>query len=152
MKKMIPEEWALAILIMVMVLMVVAQILSRYLFHTSLSHTEELVRYLFVWATFLGAAGAAYRKRHLSISAGLNFLPEHTRKTVKVITFVCALVFAGLILLYGVRVVFLQWATGQMTAALGIPMWIVGLAVPFGALLLILRLFMMAREKGESLK
>jgi TRAP-type C4-dicarboxylate transport system permease small subunit len=39
-----------------------------------------------------------------------------------------------------------------MTAALGIPMWIVGLAVPFGALLLILRLFMMAREKGESLK
>lgn len=149
---MLPEEWALAILIIVMVLMVAAQILSRYFFHTSLSHTEELVRYLFVWATFLGAAGAAYRGKHLSLSTSLNYLPEVARKIVRIIIFACALVFAGLILLFGIRVVWLQQTTGQTTAALGMPMWIVGLAVPFGALLLLLRLFMLAREKGEPLK
>jgi C4-dicarboxylate transporter, DctQ subunit len=145
---MLPEEWALAILVIVMVLMVAAQILSRYFLHTSLSHTEELVRYLFVWATFLGMAGAAFRGRHLSLSTGLNRLPERAGKMVRKITFFSALIFAGLLLWYGARIVYLEWNTGQKTAALGMPMWIIGLAVPAGALLLLVRLIMFARKKG----
>lgn len=148
MKRMLPEEWVLAVLIMVMVLMVAAQILSRYFLHTSLSHTEELVRYLFVWVTFLGAAGAAFRGRHLSLSTGLSYLPEKARRGVRRITFACALIFGGLLLWYGARIVYLEWNTGQTTAALGMPMWMIGLAVPSGAFLLLVRLIMLARKKG----
>jgi TRAP-type C4-dicarboxylate transport system permease small subunit len=150
MKKMLPEEWALAILIIVMVIMVSIQILSRYFFHTSLSYTEELVRYLFVWATFIGAAGAAYKGSHISLASGLNYLQVKAVRIVRIIIFFCTLIFAGLIFVYGVQVVYLQWSTGQATAALGMPMWIIGLAVPGGAFLLFIRLFMLAGKKGEK--
>ena len=69
MKRMLPEEYMVAAAVMVMVLMVAAQVASRYFLHVSLSHTEEIVRYLFVWATVLGASAAARRGRHISISS-----------------------------------------------------------------------------------
>ncbi|MFC1508579.1 TRAP transporter small permease [Candidatus Omnitrophota bacterium] len=139
---MLPEEWIIAILLIVMVLMVAAQVLSRYIFHTSLSHTEELVRYFFVWATFLGIAAAANRKKHLSIAFASGIIPERYMKWVKKVAGLCALLFAGVIMYYGVRVVVLQIQTQQKTAALGMPMWIIGLAVPVCSAVLIVRIFM----------
>jgi C4-dicarboxylate transporter, DctQ subunit len=150
MKKMPPEEWIAAVLIIIMVLMVTAQVISRYMLHVSLSHTEELVRYLFVWATFIGAAGAVFRGRHLSISSGLPGLPAPVRRTIQGAKVVGALLFAGILLIFGGRIVLLQWQTGQETAALGIPMWVVGLAVPVGALLIILRIIMVVRGGGRD--
>ena len=148
---MTPEEWIAAVLIIVMVLMVTVQVASRYVFHVSLSHTEELVRYLFVWATFIGAAGAVSSKRHLSISSGIPGLPRVAQKMIRVTVTLGALLFAGILFLYGARIVFLQWETGQKTAALGMPMWIIGLVVPVGALLIIMRILQaMKRGGGES--
>ncbi len=148
MKKMSPEEWVCATLIVIMVLMVTAQVFSRYILHISLSHTEELVRYLFVWATFIGAAGAVTGNRHLSIASGIPCLPGAVQRLIRGFTMLVALIFAGILLFHGARIVLLQWETGQETAALGMPMWIVGLAVPLGALLIILRLIQVVRRKG----
>lgn len=148
MKKMPPEEWIAAALIIIMVIMVTAQVLSRYVLHISLSHTEELVRYLFVWATFIGAAGAVSLKRHLSISSGLPGLPDAVQRLIRGASTLGALLFAGILLFSGGRIVLLQWETGQETAALGMPMWIIGLAVPVGALLMILRIIQAVRRGG----
>lgn len=145
MKKMIPEEWIVAALIIIMVLMVTAQVISRYVFHLSLSYTEELVRYLFVWTTFIGAAGAAFRNRHLSVSSGLRGIPGRFERAVRALATAGALLFTGILFVYGARIVHLQMETGQETAALGMPMWIIGLAVPAGALLLFLRIIMYVR-------
>ena len=120
-KNMLIEELVVAILIIVMVLMVTAQVLSRYVFHTSLSHTEELVRYLFVWATFLGIAAAAYRNRHLSIALSQNLIPSRYLRLAGWAAAPGALLFAITIIFFGVRVVLLQVETRQTTAALGMP-------------------------------
>jgi len=141
-KNMFIEEWIVAILVIVMVLMVTAQVLSRYILHTSLSHTEELVRYLFVWATFLGIAAAAYRNRHLSIAVSQSLMPSRYLKWAGRATAIGALLFAITIIFFGVRVVLLQFGTRQTTAALGMPMWIIGLAIPVCSALLVLHLIL----------
>ena len=149
---MLIEEWGVAILVIVMVLMVIAQVLSRYVLHKSLSHTEELVRYLFVWATFLGAAAAAYRNRHLSIAISQNLIPPRYLPWTRRAAAAGAFIFTITIIIFGVRIVVLQYETGQTTAALGMPMWIIGLAIPVCTLLLMVRLIMSAVDarKGKG--
>ncbi len=134
------EEKIIAVLMCVMVVMVAAQVLGRYVFHSSLSFTEEIVRYLFVWATFIGAAAAVRGGRHLSISSGIRLLPASVRRWNGVLCWTGAVVFATVLVVYGIRVVSLQIRTGQTTAALGFPMWVVGLAIPVSAILLVVRL------------
>ncbi|MHB9029252.1 MAG: TRAP transporter small permease [Candidatus Latescibacterota bacterium] len=146
---MIFEETALAFLVLTMVVLVSVQVLSRYVFHVSLSHTEEIVRYLFVWATFLGAAGAAFRGRHLAVSAGWKQKNHAVMRRIRFIIGTGALLFALALLVYGTKIVMLQAVTAQKTAALGLPMWCIGLAVPAGSALLIFRILQRARKGGE---
>ncbi len=147
-QKMLIEEKIIAVLMCLMVLMVAVQVLSRYVVHTSISYTEEIVRYFFVWATFLGASAATYKKKHLSVAAAFKIVPARMVKLIKYSTGIAALIFSSLLTLYGLKIVHLQIKTGQTTAALGFPMWIIGLAVPVCSILMIVRLVMLALRKG----
>jgi C4-dicarboxylate transporter, DctQ subunit len=149
-KKMLTEELAAAVLIILMVLLVTAQVLSRYLLHVSLSYTEEIVRYLFVWATFLGASAAVRKGRHLSISSGSHSGKDFFHRWVRRFKWAAAALFAGVLLVEGVRVTALQMTTGQTTAALGMSMWAIGLAAPVGALLILIRIVQAARRGDRS--
>ena len=146
-QKMLIEERIIAVILCLMVLMVSAQVLSRYLLHTSLSYTEEVVRYCFVWITFLGASAATFRKKHLSIAGALNIVPSRCIKWVTLLTGIAAVLFTGLLTVFGIVVVLLQHTTKQTTAALGFPMWIIGLAVQVCSLVMMLRIIMYAFSK-----
>ena len=155
-QKMLIEEKIIAVLMCIMVLMVAVQVLSRYVVHTSISYTEEIVRYFFVWATFLGASAATYKKKHLSVAASFKIIPDRMVKLfekkfdqlIKYSTGIAALIFSSLLTLYGLKIIHLQIKTGQTTAALGFPMWIIGLAVPVCSIVMIVRLVMLALGKG----
>jgi len=139
-KKMSVEEYIVAILVILMVTMVFAQVLSRYFLHKSLSHTEELVRYLFVWATLLGAAAATGKRAHLSIGlSGSNF-PSKVQTLMRIATGTGSVVFLIITFVWGVKVVVLQYVTGQTTAALGMQMWIFALTVPVCVALTVVRI------------
>ncbi len=145
---MLPEEYLVAAAVMVMVLMVAAQVASRYFLHVSLSHTEEVVRYLFVWATVLGASAAARRGRHLSISSGGGNRPGFFHSLRRFTIGAGALVFTAVLVVWGMRVVLIEFNSSQKTAALGFPMWIVGLAIPACGILIFIRLIQASRDGG----
>ena len=141
------EEYLLAILLALMVLLVFAQVVSRYALHRSLSYTEELVRYFFVWSTFLGAGAALKRGRHLKLDVVVHRLPDRWRKAGRGFTLGGTLLLFAVIGIYGLHIVRLQIQTGQTTAALGMPAWWVGLSVPVGCGLLIVRTIQSTRPK-----
>jgi C4-dicarboxylate transporter, DctQ subunit len=141
-KRLLPEEVVCGVLLMLMVLLVVVQVAGRYLFSASISFTEELVRYAFVWITFLGAGAAAFRGRHLAVSGVTRFLPWWAQRSVNRTKWVLALALGGILIWFGSRVVVLQVRTEQTTAVLGIPMWLVGLAVPLCAAVFCVRVAM----------
>ena len=139
------EEWVVGVVLCILVALVAVQILSRYLLHRSLSYTEEIVRYGFVWITFLGAAAAAYRGKHLSLEC-TSYLPVVVARAGRILSFAGAVMFSLILIVFGIRVVALQMNTGQTTAVLGLPMWIVGLAAPMCAIVLLVRIIMAARR------
>jgi len=150
-KPMLIEEKIIAFVLCLIVLMVAAQVLSRYVLHKSLSYTEELVRYFFVWITFLGASAATFKGKHLSIAGALHIIPAYIMKWIKILSGFAALIFTGLLVVFGTNVVLLQIRTGQTTAAMGLPMWIIGLAVPVCSCFMVIRLIMIVLGRGRHL-
>jgi TRAP-type C4-dicarboxylate transport system permease small subunit len=149
MRKPLVEEYISGAVLCGMVLLVFIQVAGRYLFQTSFSYTEEIVRYLFVWVTFVCAAAAVQHGGHVSLVGVINHLSPSVRSAAAWFRFTGAVLFAGILVYHGVRIVLLQFRTEQTTAALGAPMWIIGLAIPVSASLLIIRLIagVLARRK-----
>lgn len=55
---------------------VFAQVVSRYLFHTAITWTEELAGFAMVWAVYMGASLAVRERFHIRIMIGIMALPR----------------------------------------------------------------------------
>jgi TRAP-type C4-dicarboxylate transport system permease small subunit len=62
--------------LLVMVVLVFANVVLRYVFNTGISVSEELSRWLFVWMTFLGAIVALNERAHLGTDTLVARLPR----------------------------------------------------------------------------
>lgn len=68
------ETWFAAGSLLLLLLLALAQILSRNLFDAGLAQADTLTRYLVLYVTFFGAALAVDRERHIKIDVGCSFL------------------------------------------------------------------------------
>ena len=72
-------DWAIAILLAVMVVLVFGNVVMRYALNSGITVSEELSRWLFVWMTFLGAIVAIKEHGHL----GTDMLVSRLGRTGK---------------------------------------------------------------------
>lgn len=90
-----------ALFLIVMTLLVVWQVFTRYILNDPSIFTEELVRFILIWTSFLGAAYAFGTRQHMA----LIFLREGTKGTMKksICTFIdfIVLMLAVLVLIKG---------------------------------------------------
>lgn len=63
------EEYLLAFFFSLMVIITGFTVFSRYLFSFTFSWAEQATRIFFVWITFIGISLAAYKSRHLKVTA-----------------------------------------------------------------------------------
>lgn len=114
----------------------------------NVSYTEELVRYLFVWAMLAGTVAAALRREHLHLELWSAFAGGRVRGALGFTRRLAWAAFGLVLAIGGTRAVLLQWRTHQTSAALGWPVVWVGVALPLcgaGLALLALR-----RERGSG--
>ena len=62
-------EVVAAVLLAGVVLIVLTQVVTRYLLRVSISWPEEMARYVLVWLTFVGAAAAAARHEQITVDS-----------------------------------------------------------------------------------
>ncbi|RMG68431.1 MAG: TRAP transporter small permease [Bacteroidetes bacterium] len=124
-----------------MVLMVVNvtwQVVSRYILGDSSSWTEELTRFLLIWVGLLGAAYAAGQRLHLAIDLLPRRLEGKSARRLDQVIQSCMALFALLAMVIGgSRLVYLTLTLKQTSAALGLPLWYVYLVLPLSGLLII---------------
>ena len=90
----------MAAALMVMVVLVFGNVVLRYGFNSSITQSEEISRWLFVWVTFMGAVVALREHAHLGTDALVSRLPPGGKKVCLVLghlcmLYVCYLVFRG---------------------------------------------------------
>ncbi len=145
-------KWILIASLSIMAILNFSNVLSRYLLHASLSFTEEVTTNLFVYNTFIGAAIGARHGGHLGLSVISDRLSlKASRNMIFFANVVSAMLFATLIY-FGYGMVKSQFIYGQTTAALGLPEWWFGMAIPVGSLFIMFSFVVAGYEtltKGE---
>ncbi|WP_125142205.1 TRAP transporter small permease [Clostridium transplantifaecale] len=116
------EDILLVTLLSLMSLIIFVQVIMRYLMHNSLSWSEELARYLFIWSIYLSVSYAAKERKHIKIDAALYLFPKKCRPFIRIIGDIIVLCFAGFIIATSFRLVQKIGMLGQVSAALSIPM------------------------------
>ena len=131
-------EWALAALVTVMVVSVTAQVIFRYGVQSSLTWSEEVARYSFIWAIFLGTSVAARRGQHIVVDALVAAFPRGLQRWLRLANL---LICSGFFALFAyVSVLLVQNAFTQRSSSLEIPIaWVYASAV-IGAVLTVLHL------------
>lgn len=64
----------------IVLIIMAAQVIARYILNAPLTWSEEFSRYSFVWISYIGCAYCVGVDGHTNISALLNKLPDRTRK------------------------------------------------------------------------
>ena len=90
----------MAVALMIMVALVFGNVVLRYGFNSSITQSEEISRWLFVWITFMGAVVALREHTHLGTDALVSRLPPLGKKICFTLAhlamlYVCYLVFRG---------------------------------------------------------
>lgn len=125
-------ERLLAFFIAVTVVAVIAQVVFRYGVQASLTWSEEVARYSFIWAIFVGASVAARSGQHIVVDALVRTFPAGVQRGLRMFALaVCAAFFA---LFTWVCVLLVENAIPQKSAALEISIaWVYAAAVLGGA-------------------
>ncbi len=112
------EQVLAATLLAVMSVLVAVQVVFRYGFDSSLTWSEELARYLLIWAVYLGCSYATKQDRHLEVTLLRHWLPPKLSKCIQVLALLLTLAFCILCTWYGVQEVSFLQSTGQRTETL----------------------------------
>ena len=133
------EQDLCVVLLAVFTTILFIQVVMRYVFNNSLSWSEELARYLFIWLCFIGVSFGAKQMKHLKIDVFINVFPKKFRPYVIVFADVIVLVFSGIIMYAAYVTVVRYMALGTASPANHIPMWIVHSAPIVGYFLTAIR-------------
>lgn len=118
------------LLMLAMVTIIFSQVVARYLFSNSLSWSEELGRYIFVWMTFIGSAIAVRNKLHVTLDMFVMKFPHALQKFCLVISYLSMMVFTSVLIYGGFK--FVAKGSSQMSAAMQLPMHYVYIVLPIG--------------------
>ena len=116
-----------------------AQVLFRYVIGYSLYWSEETARYLFVWISFLGAVAALERGAHIGVEVLVEKLPRNIRRYVILFSNISVGLFLLFLTVKGLKMVADNMI--QRSPALRVPMGLVYLAIPVGAVLMGIHVF-----------
>lgn len=138
-KKKVPiEGYASFVLLFAMTFIMFIGVVSRYFFNASLSWTEELARYMFVWFIFISMSYAVTQRAHIRIDAINSIIPVKIRPYTNILGKIVWLAFSLFVTYLGIT--YAMDLTNSVSAALNLPMTFVYFGIPIGYFLMSIRL------------
>ncbi len=123
------EEWTLFIIVIAALLSLFANVVLRYGFNYTLAWSEELVRIVIIYSTFVGASVAVKQRAMIRIDAVVQIFPK-LKQGLTVYTSILMLIFAWMMVYYGYQMTHLQYITHQKTIIMQIPLVIIYAIMP----------------------
>jgi C4-dicarboxylate transporter DctQ subunit len=118
--------------------------LYPYFIQLHISWAQELCIYMFVWMAKFGAAYGVRTGIHVGVDVLVNQLSPAHRKPVVLFSLLCGVLFTAVVGTMGLKFVMGLYETGQVTADLEAPRWIVFSAIPAGSYLMCFRFLQVA--------
>jgi len=148
------EETLIATLMGLATVIIFLAVVHRYALGVSLlypfanrfstSWAQELCIYLFVWMAKFGAAYGVRTGIHVGVDVLVNRMRPRWRKVLILFGLLAGALFTAVIGGLGAMLVWQMMQTGQVSADLEVPVWIVYLAIPLGSFLMCFRFLQVA--------
>lgn len=145
------EEVLLVLFSTVMVAVIFLQVVMRQ-FDSSLSWSEELARYCFIWLVYIGISYGVKKDRHIKVDVLLLLLKTKGKLILTIIANLLFIAFAIFVIRYGYDIASQLLAFGQKSPANQIPMGLIYLATPVGMGLTLIRLIQNLVKHIKALK
>lgn len=135
------EETLLILLVIAMTLLMGLQVFSRYLLNASLSWSEELTRYMFVWCGFLSISYCIKKWISIKIDQIMNMFPKPLYVFFQLLLNVILFSFFLYLSIHAYTYLQMSISSKQTSPALGLPMYVVQAAPLVGFVLAMIRSF-----------
>ena len=130
------EEFLLVVMLAAMTLIMGIQIFSRYALGQSLSWSEEVTRFLFIWSGFLSVSYCSKKCLSIKIEQFVAAFPRRGKALFKVVNHTFELIFFLYMIPFAYSYMMSAIHSGQLSPACGIPMYYIQ-AAPFVSFLLV---------------
>ena len=134
------EEIILVFLLAAMAVIMGIQVFCRYALSMSLTWSEELTRYLFIWAGFLSVSYCTKKCISIKIEQFVALFPKRGKALFKVVNHTIELALFLYLIPFAWKYFYSAIKTGQVSPALGIPMYYVQAAPLAGFILVAIRI------------
>jgi len=146
-------SWIVIVLMAVITVNVLWQVFSRFVLQNPSSFTEELARYMLIWIGILGAAYVAGQKLHLAIDLLSTKLKGKPKAVLEIFIQLCIFVFSFFVMVIGgIRLVYITLQLNQISAALQVPLGYVYLVVPISGILMMFYAIYFITEEIRKIK
>ena len=108
------------------------QVFTRYVMNNSLSWTEELARYSFIWLNMLAASVALRAGTHASVNILENRLAGKALLAHQCIVYAAVIIGSALLVTQGWKMMMVAY--GKPSTVMRLPMQYVYMAIPVGGL------------------
>ena len=123
------------VLFAVMVVVGTYQIITRFIFNSPSTVSEELLTYTFAWMAIFSSAYVFGKRDHMRMTFVADKLPKEQRKILEIVIELLVIAFAVIVLIYGGFTIMGLTMTHK-TASLGVMMGVVYAVVPICGILI----------------
>ena len=123
------------VLFAVMVVVGTYQIITRFIFNSPSTVSEELLTYTFAWMAISSSAYVFGKRDHMRMTFVADKLPKEQRKILEIVIELLIIAFAVIVLVYGGFTIMGLTMT-QKTASLGVMMGVIYAVVPICGILI----------------
>ena len=135
------EVFACGLLLIVMTLVISYGMFERFVIRHGVGWTDELSRYVSIWAIFFGASLGIVRGTHVGVEVFVRCLPEALQRIAEKLSLLICTIFTGVLTWQAVLYFIRLDNSGQVTPAMLVPMSWVFLAVPVGCAFMFVHFF-----------
>lgn len=119
------ERYLLLLLLAGMTLILGIQIFCRFVLNNSLTWSEELARFMFIWSTFLSIGFCLKENISLKIDTFITLFPKKVQHVILLVGDILMLIFFVYMIPSAWNFAYASVQNGQTSAACGIPMYFV---------------------------
>jgi TRAP-type C4-dicarboxylate transport system permease small subunit len=133
------EEYVLSGLLVVIAVVMMLQVIMRYVFNASLSWAEEASRYAFVWSALISIGYTIKENSILKVDSLVESLPAGLKHLLVTSINVSVTLFFGYLFINSIPAILRVIRTGQTSPALKIPLGLIYFAAIAGFFLATVR-------------
>ncbi len=138
------------ILYTLMLFFVGANVFCRYVIKYSLTWSEELSRFIFVWLVYLGAVLGLKEKAHVSLTLITSSLTGNLKKSI---TFLCDFLVISFLLFLGIQGLRISiFVMDETSPATNLNMGWVYIIIPIAAFIMFTQMILNVWDNREKLK